>query len=99
MFKQNSHLGKYLIILGVIFFTMPEKIKMKVWYKMWENSNFITEKEIRWAEQLFSKEIEKYDFQFITTDQFLDYVNSSPDVLKNINNKEHNFDFVELLGH
>ena len=72
---------------------------MKVWYRKWKNCDSISVQEIEWAEQLFKKEIDKYDFQFITTNQFLDYVNDSPEMMKNIGNEKLDFDFVELVGH
>ena len=53
---------------------VEDKVKMKVWYRKWENCDSISLQEIEWAEQLFTKEIAEYDFQFITTNQFLDYI-------------------------
>ena len=78
---------------------MEDKVKMKVWYRKWENCDSISLQEIEWAEQLFSKEIDEYDFQFITTNQFLDYIQDSPEMMKNIDKKKLDFDFVELVGH
>ena len=78
---------------------LEDKVKMKVWYRKWENCDSISLQEIEWAEQLFTKEIAEYDFQFITTNQFLDYIQNSPEMIKNIDKEKLDFDFVELVGH
>ena len=57
----------------------------------------ITFEEERWAMDIFSKEIDKYDVTFITTDEFLDYLNTSPEAKKDISKTNNQFDFVELI--
>ena len=74
-----------------------EKKKLRIWYRLWENSNMITFEEERWAKDIFSKEIDEYDVTFITTDEFLDYLNTSPEAKKDISKTNNQFDFVELI--
>ena len=52
-----------------------KKKKLRVWYRLWENSDRITIEEKEWAEEIFSNEVSSYDLTFITTDEFLDYLN------------------------
>ena len=73
------------------------KKKLRIWYRLWENSNMITFEEERWAMDIFSKEIDEYDVTFITTDEFLDYLNTSPEAKKDISKTNNQFDFVELI--
>jgi len=73
------------------------KKKLRIWYRLWENSNMITIEEEKWAKDIFSNEIDKYDVTFITTDEFLDYLNTSPEAKKDLSQKNNQFDFVELL--
>ena len=73
------------------------KKKLRIWYRLWENSNMITFEEEKWAKDIFSKEIDEYDVTFITTDEFLDYLNTSPEAKKDLSQKNNQFDFVELL--
>ena len=76
-----------------------KKKKLKVWYRLWENSDRITLEEQEWAEEIFSNEINDYDLTFITTDQFLDYLNNSPQARKDFVEKSSEFDFVELVDY
>jgi len=73
------------------------KKKLRIWYRLWENSNRITYEEEKWAQDIFSKEIDKYDVTFITTDEFLDYLNTSPETKKDLTKSNSQFDFVELI--
>jgi len=73
------------------------KKKLRIWYRLWENSYMITFEEEKWAKDIFSNEIDKYDVTFITTDEFLDYLNTSPEAKKDLSQKNNQFDFVELL--
>ena len=59
-----------------------KKKKLRVWYRLWENSDRITIEEKEWAEEIFSNEVSSYDLTFITTDEFLDYLNNSPQAKK-----------------
>ena len=61
-----------------------KKKKLRVWYRLWENSDRITVEEKEWAEEIFSNEVSSYDLTFITTDEFLDYLNNSPQAKKDI---------------
>ena len=56
----------------------------------------ITFEEEKWAKDIFSNEIDKYDVTFITTDEFLDYLNTSPEAKKDLSQKNNQFDFVLL---
>jgi hypothetical protein len=73
------------------------KKKLRVWYRLWENSDRITIEEKEWAEKIFSNEVNSYDLTFITTDEFLDYLNNSPQAKKDFTDKQNEFDFVELI--
>ena len=73
------------------------KKKLRIWYRLWENSNRITYEEEKWAQDIFSKEIDEYDVTFITTDEFLDYLNKSPEAKKDLTKSNSQFDFVELI--
>ena len=77
----------------------PKKKKLKVWYRLWENSDIITVEEKTWAEEIFSNEIDNYDLTFITTDQFLDYLNKTPQAKKDFAKSANKFDFVELVDY
>ena len=52
----------------------------------------ITFEEEKWAQDIFSKEIDEYDVTFITTDEFLDYLNTSPEAKKDLSQKNNQFD-------
>lgn len=80
----------------LVLCTMSKK-KLRIWYRFWENSNRITYEEEKWAQDIFSKEIDKYDVTFITTDEFLDYLNTSPETKKDLTKSNRQFDFVELI--
>ena len=81
----------------VLVICIVTKKKLRIWYRLWENSNMITFEEERWAMDIFSKEIDEYDVTFITTDEFLDYLNTSPEAKKDISKTNNQFDFVELI--
>ena len=81
----------------VLVLCCVSKKKLRIWYRLWENSNMITFEEEKWAKDIFSKEIDEYDVTFITTDEFLDYLNTSPEAKKDLSQKNNQFDFVELL--
>ena len=74
-----------------------KKKKLRVWYRLLENSDRITIEEKEWAEEIFSNEVSSYDLTFITTDEFLDYLNNSPQAKKDFTEKTNQFDFVELV--
>ena len=74
-----------------------KKKKLRVWYRLWENTDRITIEEKEWAEEIFSNEVSSYDLTFITTDEFLDYLNNSPQAKKDFTEKTNQFDFVELV--
>ena len=71
----------------------------KIWYKLWNHTDYISNDEIEWAEQFFTKDKENYDLKFITTDQFLDYLNNTPKAKDDIQSRNGNFDFVELIDY
>ena len=66
---------------------------------MWDHTDYISNEEIEWAEQFFTKDMEDYDLKFITTDQFLDYLNNTPNAKDDIQSRNGNFDFVELIDY
>ena len=66
---------------------------------MWDHTDYISNEEIEWAEQFFTKDKENYDLKFITTDQFLDYLNNTPNAKDDIQSRNGNFDFVELIDY
>ena len=74
-----------------------KKKKLRVWYRLWENTDRNTIEEKEWAEEIFSNEVSSYDLTFITTDEFLDYLNNSPQAKKDFTEKTNQFDFVELV--